>query len=113
MFALHRDAFKAIWEPSPSHPVALLVLDHALGLHLGRGQAVPVHAVTSCSVHVSGRGAGERLVALRAVLRLVADDDFLAVSACPVHGTYSSTPQTPRQSFTVVAKQALTAPDPT
>lgn len=72
-----------------------------------------IHSVLACTVEVTRTSAGERLVALRAVLRLVADDDFLAVSACPVHGTYPSTPQTPRQNFTVVAKQALTAPDPT
>lgn len=52
-------------------------------------------------------------MALGEVLGLVANDHFLAVSACPVHGTYPGTPQTPRQNFTVVAKQALTTPDPT
>lgn len=55
-------------------------------------------------VGVTRTSAGERLMALGAVLRLVADDDFLAVSACPVHGTYPSTPQTPCKNFTVVAK---------
>ena len=72
-----------------------------------------VHSVLACAVEVPRTSAGERLVALGAVFRLVADDDFLAVSACPVHGTYPSTPQAPRQNFTVVAKQALTALDPT
>ena len=72
-----------------------------------------VHSVLACAVEVTRTSAGEHLMALRAVLWLVADDDFLAVSACPVHGTYPSTPQTPCQNFTVVAKQALTALDPT
>lgn len=65
-----------------------------------------IHSVLACAVEVTRTSAGERLMALGAVLRLVADDDFLAVSACPVHGTYPSTPQTPRQNFTVVPKQA-------
>ena len=72
-----------------------------------------IHSVLACAVAVTRTSAGERLVALGAVLRLVAADDFLAVSACPGHGTYPSTPQTPRQNFTVGPKQALTAPDPT
>lgn len=72
-----------------------------------------IHSVLSCAVEVTRTSAGERLVALGAVLRLVADNDFLAVSACPVHGIYTSTPQTPRQNFTVGPKQALTALDPT
>lgn len=72
-----------------------------------------IHSGLACAVEVTRTSAGERLMALGAVLWLVADDDFLTVSACPVHGTYPSTPQTPRQNFTVVAKQALTAPDPT
>lgn len=71
-----------------------------------------IHSVLACAVEVTRTGAGEGLVALGAVLWLVADD-FLAVSACPSHGNYPSTPQTPRQNFTVGPKQALTAPDPT
>ena len=98
MLALPRDAFEAIWEPSPSHPVALLVLDHSLGLHLGGCQAVAVHSMLACAVEAPRTSAGERLVALGAVLRLVADDNFLAVSACPSHGNYPSTAQTPRQA---------------
>lgn len=50
-----------------------------------------IHSVLACAVEVTRTSAGECLVALGAVLRLVADDDFLAVSACPVHGTYPST----------------------
>lgn len=72
-----------------------------------------VHSMLACAVEVTRTSAGERLMALGAVLRLVADDDFLAVSACPVHGTYPSTPQTPRQNFTVGPVWALTALDPT
>ena len=56
----------------------------------------------SHTVEVPRTGTPKRLVALGAVLRLVADDDFLAVSACPVHGTYPSTPQAPRQAFCLV-----------
>jgi hypothetical protein len=37
-------------------------------------------------------------VALSAMLRLVAYDGLLAVSACPSHGNYPSTTQTPRQA---------------
>lgn len=60
-----------------------------------------IHSVLACAVEVTRTSAGERLMALGAVLRLVADGDFLAVSACPSHGTYPSTPQTPRQNFMV------------
>lgn len=91
---------------------------HALSLQLSWGQTPTSvrtlsHPVPARTVHVSRGGAPERLVALGAVLVAAFDDVLLAVSACPVHGTYPSTPQTPRQNLTVVAKQALTGPDPT
>ena len=62
MLALPSDAFEAIWEPSPSHPVALLVLDHPLSLHLGRRKAVAVTTMPAFPVEVSSTGAGECLV---------------------------------------------------
>ncbi len=112
------EAFRGILERLPGGPVTLRVLGHTLSGHLSWGQTPTSvwalsHPVQAHTVLVACLGAGEGLVALGAVLRLVADDDFLAVSACPVHGTYPSTPQTPRQNFTVGPKQALTALDPT
>lgn len=95
---LNAVAFRGIWELNLLDPVALGVLDQPLSPHLVRCQAVAAHTVGACSVHVPGTGASERLVALRTVLRLVADDDFPAVSACPSHGNYPSTTQTPRQA---------------
>lgn len=52
------------------------------------------------TVHVSRGGTPERLVALGAVLVAAFDDVLLAVSACPSHGNYPSTTQTPRQELT-------------
>lgn len=57
-----------------------------------------IHSVLACAVEVTRTSAGERLMALGAVLRLVADDVLLAVSACPSHGNYPSTTQIPRQA---------------
>ena len=89
-------ASEAIWELSPPDPVARRVLHQTLGLQLSRGQATSAsraggHSVLAHTVQVTGVGATERLVALRTVLRLVADDVLLAVSACSIHGTYPST----------------------
>ena len=89
-------ASEAVWELSPPDPVAPRVLHQTLGLQLSRGQASSAsraggHSVLAHTVQVTGVGAPERLMALRTVLRLVADDDFLAVSACPIQGTYPST----------------------
>ena len=52
----------------------------------------------SYAVHVSRGGTPERLVALGAVLVVTPGDGLLAVSACPSHGNYPSTTQTPRQA---------------
>lgn len=87
-----------IWELNLLDPVALGVLGQPLSPHLVRCQAVAAHTVGACSVPVPGTGTSERLVALSAMLRLVAYDGLLAVSACPSHGNYPSTTQTPRQA---------------
>ena len=84
MLALPRDAFEAIREPSPSHPVTLLVLDHPLSLHLGRCKAVAATTRSAFPVEVSSTGAGECHVADGTVLGLVANDDLVAVTAGPV-----------------------------
>lgn len=101
------EAFRGILECLPGGPVTLRVLGHTLSGQLSWVQTPTSvwalsHPVPARTVLVACLGAGERLMALWAVLRLVADDDFLAVSACPVHGTYPSTPQTPRQAFHLV-----------
>lgn len=89
-------ASEAIWELSPPDPVAPRVLHQTLGLQLS-WDLTPTsvrplsHPVPAHTVQVTGVGTPERLMALRTVLRLVADDDFLAISACPVHVTYPST----------------------
>lgn len=89
-------ASEAIWELSPPDPVAPRILHQTLGLQLSRGQAPSTgraggHSVLAHTMQVTGVGAPERLMTLRTVLRLVADDNFLAVSACPIHGAYPST----------------------
>ena len=100
---LPAEAFRGILECLPGGPVTLRVLGHTLSGQLSWGQTPTTvwalsHSVPARTVPVSRGGTPERLMALRAVLWLVADDDFLAVSAWPSRGNYPSTTQTPRQA---------------